>query len=119
MKVLHAMILVLAAGVVCLAETLAQPPAGEERAAAIKQALAANQAALRQYTWVETKEIALKGEQKKKEQNQCSYGADGKVQKTPLAGAAPAAAPAKSEPGRGRRGGKVKKAVVANKIEDM
>ncbi|HJZ75929.1 MAG TPA: hypothetical protein VKE51_29545 [Vicinamibacterales bacterium] len=120
MKVVHAVVLALAAGVVCLAETVAQPPAGEDRAAAIKQALAANQAALRQYTWVETTQISLKGEEKKKEQKQCSYGADGKVQKTPLADSAPAAAPAKEKPDRGRRGGgKVKQAVVANKIEDM
>ena len=30
----------------------------------------------------------MKGEVKKQEQKQCYYGADGKVQKTPLAGAA-------------------------------
>src|SRR5262252_1808481 len=120
MRVAHAMILVLAAAVVCVADTFAQPPAGEDRAAAIKQALAANQAALRQYTWVETKENTLKGDEKKKEQQQCPYGADGKVQKTPLAGAEPAAAPAKAQPDRGRRGsGKVEQAIVANKIEDM
>jgi hypothetical protein len=50
--------------------TLAQAP--EDRSAAIKEALAKNQAALRQYTWVETTTISLKGEVKKKEQKQCS-----------------------------------------------
>jgi hypothetical protein len=99
----------------------AQEPSAQDRAAAIKQALAENQAALRTYTWVETTEISLKGEVKKKEQKQCSYGADGKVQKTPIAGAAPA--PAKTEPdnagGRRRGGGRVKEAVIENKVDDM
>ena len=44
----------------------AAPP--QDRAAAIKQSLADNQAQLRQYTWIETTEISLKGEVKKKEQ---------------------------------------------------
>src|SRR5262245_33172027 len=57
----------LAAGV-CLAAPAAQAPDKEDRAAAIKQALAANRASLRQYTWIETTEISLKGEEKKKEQ---------------------------------------------------
>ena len=58
---------------------------------------------------------------KKKEQKQCSYGADGKVQKTPMPGAAPAAAPPAQQSGGGRRGGggRVKEAVVENKVEDL
>src|SRR5206468_1603088 len=60
----------------------AQGPSPQERATAIKESLAQNQAALRTYSWIETTEISLKGEVKKKEQKQCSYGADGKVQKT-------------------------------------
>ncbi len=95
-----------------------QDAAPQERAAAIKQSLAQNQAALRQYTWVETTEISLKGEVKKKEQKQCRYGADGKVQKTPLPGAAPAPAAPKKE-GRSGRGGRVKEKVVENKVEDL
>jgi hypothetical protein len=95
--------------------TLAQAP--EDRSAAIKEALAKNQAALRQYTWVETTTISLKGEVKKKEQKQCSYGPDGKVQKVPIPGqAAPQQA---QEKGGGRRGGRLKKAVVENKVEDL
>jgi hypothetical protein len=93
----------------------AQSPSPQDRIAAIKQSLAENQAALRQYTWTETTEISLKGEVKKKEQKQCFYGADGKVQKTPLPGAAPAQP--KPESG-GKRGGRLKQAVVANKVED-
>jgi hypothetical protein len=49
-----------------------------ERIAALKESLAANQAALKQYSWVETTAISMKGEVKKQEQKQCSYGADGK-----------------------------------------
>jgi hypothetical protein len=95
--------------------TLAQAP--EDRSAAIKEALAKNQAALRQYTWVETTTISLKGEVKKKEQKQCSYGPDGKVQKVPIPGqAAPQQA---QEKGGGRRGGRLKKAVVENKVEEL
>jgi hypothetical protein len=94
-----------------------QTPPAQDRAAALKQSLAQNQAALRQYMWIETTEISMKGEVKKQEQKQCSYGADGKVQKTPLPGQA--AAPKKESGGGGRRGGRVKEAVVANKVEDL
>jgi len=55
---------------------------------------------------------------KKKEQKQCSYGADGKVQKTPIPGAAPAPAPPAQQSG-GRRGGRAKQAIVENKVEDL
>ncbi len=41
---------------------------------------------LAQYQWIETTVISLKGEEKSRKQNQCYYGADGKVQKVPVAG---------------------------------
>jgi len=104
--------LLLAASVV-----RAQAPAAADRAAAIKEALAKNQTALRQYSWIETTQISLKGEVKKTEQKQCSYGADGKVQKTPLPGAAPAAPP--KESGGGRRRGRIKEAIVEKKVDEM
>jgi len=99
----------------------AQTPDADKQArlAALKQSVAANQAALKTYSWVETTTIAIKGEVKKQEAKQCYYGADGKVQKTPLPGAAPAQ---KQEPqGRGGRrgGGAVKGAIVANKVEEI
>ena len=98
------------------AALVAQAPA--ERAAAIKEALAKNAAALRQYSWVETTTISLKGEVKKQEQKQCYYGADGKVQKTPVPGAA--ARQGRGAAGGGKRGGgAVKGAIVENKVEDM
>jgi hypothetical protein len=98
------------------AAAAAQSPSPQDRIAALKQSLAENQAALRQYTWIETTTISLKGEVKKQEQKQCSYGADGKVQKTPLPGAP---APAAQQSGGGRRGGRVKKAVVEKKVDEL
>src|SRR4249919_24624 len=102
------------AAAVLTGSVAAQTPSPQDRAAAIKESVAKNQASLKQYSWVETTEISLKGEVKKKEQKQCSYGADGKVQKTPMPGAAPAAAPPAQQSGGGRRGGggRVKEAVV-------
>src|SRR5262245_48406341 len=64
----------------------AQAPSPQEQTAALKQSLAANQAALRQYAWIETTTVTVKGEVKKQEEKQCYYGADGKVQKTPIPG---------------------------------
>jgi len=61
----------------------------KERAAAVKQSLAQSQQALRGYQWVETTTVSLKGEQKSMKQATCSYGPDGKVQKTPLASSPP------------------------------
>jgi len=99
---------------------LAQAPAPADAAAALKQSLAANQAALKTYSWVETTTISLKGEVKKQEQKNCYYGADGKVQKTPVPGAA--AAPkqeAKSDGGGRRGGGRMKERIVENKVEEL
>ena len=106
-----ALLLPLALG----ALTFAQAP--EDRSAAIKEALAKNQAALRQYTWIETTTISLKGEVKKKEQKQCSYGPDGKVQKVPIPGQA--APQQEQQKGGGRRGGRLKKEIVENKVEEL
>lgn len=97
------------------AAVLAQGATPPDRAAAIKELLAQNQARLRTYSWVETTTITLKGEVKKQEQKQCFYGADGKVQKTPI-GAAPAAKPQASS---GGRGGRLKERIVENKVDEM
>lgn len=50
--------------------------------AEVKASIAQSQQSLRQYTWVETTEISLKGEVKSMKQNDCRYGPDGTVQKT-------------------------------------
>lgn len=100
----------------------AQPPADgkAEKVAALKEALAANQTALKGYTWTETTEISLKGEVKKKEQKLCRYGADGKIQKTPLGDQAASKAQADSGGGRGgRRGGRMKEHIVEKKVGEI
>ena len=90
-----------------------QPPApagGTDHVTAIKQSLQTSAAALRQYQWVETTAVSIKGEDKSRTQNTCYYGADGKVQKTPIA-----AAPAEdSKKKRGLRG-----KIVENKKEEI
>lgn len=68
----------------------AQQPTAAERAASLKAILAASHAVLRQYQWVETTVIHLKGDEKFRQQEQCYYGADGKVQKVVLNQTAPA-----------------------------
>ena len=55
-----------------------------EKLAAVKQAAAENKQRLQQYTWIETTQLTLKGEQKPPTQNSCRYGSDGQVQKTPI-----------------------------------
>src|SRR5262245_54520971 len=98
---------------------LVQADQSQIGAAAIKESLAENQAKLRAYSWVETTQVSLKGEVKKQEQKQCYYGADGKVQKTPLGNTpAPAASPPSTGGGR-RGGGRLKEKVVENKVDDM
>ena len=58
----------------------------QQKLAAMKQSAAENQAALRHYQWIETTQMALKGEVKSTTQDSCVYGSDGNVQKTPMAG---------------------------------
>ena len=99
-----------------------QPPApaaaggAQDRVAALKQSMQDGQAKLRQYQWVETTIISLKGEEKARKQNRCYYGADGKVQKVSLDAPAP---PAQAQGGGGRRGARVKEKVVENKKDEM
>ena len=78
-------------GLVALAlPVLAQQPSAAERAAMLKATMAASQAVLKQYEWVETTVISLKGEEKSRQMNRCYYGADGGVQKVPLTTPLPA-----------------------------
>jgi hypothetical protein len=77
---------------------VAQQPTPQERVVALKASLAASQAILKQYEWVETTVVSLKGEEKSRQMNRCYYGADGKVQKIPLTTPPPA------EKKRGLRG---------------
>jgi hypothetical protein len=93
------------------------PPTADQRVAALKQSLAESQKRLRQYEWIETTIISVKGEEKTRKQERCYYGADGKLQKLPVGGA-PQAQPAPQGGGR-RGGGRLKEAIVENKKSDM
>jgi len=89
--------------------------AKEKLAAAIKESIAKNQAALKEYTWTENTQISLKGEVKKQTENQCQYGPDGKVQKTPIGNPADSQSAQQSS---GRRG-EVKKAMIEKKVDEL
>ena len=58
--------------------------AQQDKVAALKKSLAANAKLQKQYRWVETTVVSMKGEEKSRVQKQCFYGPDGKVQKQQL-----------------------------------
>jgi len=87
---------------------IAQSPEIQEKLAAVKRAAAENKQKIRQYQWIETTQLTLKGDAKPPTKNSCVYGPDGKVQKT-MIGAPP---PPPS-------GGKVKQRVIAKKKAEM
>jgi hypothetical protein len=89
------------------------PPAAtgpESHIEGIKQSLAASAVALKSYEWTQTVALSLKGEEKSRKDFKCSYGADGKVQKTPVANAA-------TEEQKKKKGLRGK--AVANKMEEI
>ena len=90
-------------------------PSPDQIVASLKQNLAESQKRLRQYEWIETTVISLKGEEKSRKQQRVYYGADGKLTKTPL-GAAPVPQPPQPS---GRRGGRLKERIVENKKDEM
>jgi hypothetical protein len=69
-----------------------------EKLEAVKQHAAANQAALRQYTWMENVQVAVNGEVKTTKQMSCRYGPDGKPQ------CSPTGPPPEQQQARGIRG---------------
>lgn len=70
----------------------------QEQVAALKASLAANKKALRQYEWIETTIVSLKGEEKSRFQDRCYYGADGQLEKVRVT------APTPQKEKRGLRG---------------
>ena len=86
----------------------AQQPTTQERVLALKASLAASKALLKQYQWVETTVVTLKGEEKSRKQQNCYYGVDGNVQKILLT---PPPAEKKQRGLRGR--------IAAEKKEEM
>ncbi len=94
------------------------PPSPDQLVAALKQNLTASETRLRQYEWVETTAISLKGEEKSRKQQRVYYGADGKLTKLPIG--EPKAQAEPSGGGRGRRGGgRVKETIIENKKDEM
>jgi hypothetical protein len=93
----------------------AQAPAGPDQVvAALKQNLSESQKRLRQYEWIETTSISLKGEEKSRKQQRVYYGSDGKLTKLPIGEPQPQAAQS-----GGRRGGRLKQRIVENKKDEM
>jgi hypothetical protein len=87
----------------------------EQRVAAVKQNLAESQKRIRQYEWIETTIVSLKGEEKARKQQRAHYGADGKLQKVPVGNEPP---PQEQQAG-GRRGGRLKQKIVEKKKDEM
>jgi hypothetical protein len=99
------------AGVVVLVATipaLPQNPELQEKLAAVKAVAAENKQQLRQYQWIETTQLTLKGDQKPPTENSCRYGPDGQVQKTPMG-------PPPEQPS----GGRLKERIIEKKKAEM
>lgn len=62
------------------------PQMVQEKLGSVKQAAAANQAALHQYQWTESMQVSLGSLQRPSRQFSCKYGPGGSVQKTPVEG---------------------------------
>jgi len=119
MKMIHAAALAaITVGMVSslsAARGAAQAPATpDQMVAALKQNLAESQKRLRQYEWIETTALSLKGEEKSRKQQRVYYGADGKLTKLPIGQPEPQAA---QSGGRGR--GRLKEKIVENKKDEM
>ena len=80
----------------------------QQKVAALKESVAQNQKALRQYDWIQKTQISLKGEVKSTKVEACRYGPDGKVQKTPVS------EPPPREKKRGLKG-----KVIEKKVDEM
>lgn len=105
-RMLTGIVLALVVAVIARVPLEAQDVA--QKLAAAKQAAAANQKALRAYTWLEKTELSLKGEVKSTKVDMCRYGPDGKVQKSAVV------TPPPPEQKRGLKG-----KIVAKKTEDL
>jgi hypothetical protein len=102
----HAALTLLASGAIAVAH---QSPELQQKAAAVKEAAARNQQALRAYSWIAKTELSLKGEVKNTKIESCKYGPDGKVEKTELTDP--------PEPPKKQRG--LKGRVIAKKTGEM
>jgi hypothetical protein len=106
MSLRHAFI--IAACLALVSPVAARAQGADAKLESLKASLAASQAALRHYSWIETTTVTYNGEVKAVRQASVSYGADGTLQKVPIN----AAPPAQAQGGlRGR--------IVANKKAEM
>ena len=81
---------VVLVGALFASRASAQAGAGvEAHLAALKNAMIASQQDLRTYQWIETDTVFVNGEQKSWKEESCYYGADGSLQKVPIASSAP------------------------------
>jgi hypothetical protein len=64
-----------------IASAQAQQSSLPDHVAALKASLAASKSALKQYEWIQTTVVSLKGEEKSSKQERCYYGADGALEK--------------------------------------
>ncbi len=71
----------------------AQQPTVAEQAAMLKATLAASEVVLKQYQWIQTTVVSIKGDEKSRKQERCFYGADGTLTKVILNQSAPASEP--------------------------
>jgi len=83
-KALGVLILIAAGGRAQQANSDSQ--ALQRRIAAIKVSIARNEAKLKRYRWTESTQISVKGKAKSIQQNECRYGPDGQLVKTPISG---------------------------------
>jgi hypothetical protein len=82
----------------------------QQKLMALKQSAAENKQKLHQYQWIETRQIVLKGESKPEQVFQCSYLANGQIQRIPMG----------SQPQQQQRqGGKLRQRIVEKKTEEM
>ena len=105
---IKSMTIVGALALVVAVPTRPQNPELQQKLGAVKQSIAENQQKLRQYQWIETTQLTLKGDAKAPTKNSCLYGPDGQVQKTPIG-------PPPEQPS----GGRMKQKIIAKKKEEM
>ncbi len=91
----------------------AQPENMNQRIAALVVSLKQSREAIRQYEWIETTTVSLKGDQKAEIEKRCYYGDDGKLTKELLT------QPAPTERKRGLRGmiAERKKAELSSEVK--
>ena len=82
----------------------------QQKVAQIKEASAANKAALARYTWQEQQTISIKGEVKKQQVYQVTVGPDGQQQKTQIGGSQAPPPPS---------GGRLKQHVIQKKTAEF